>query len=242
MESIRRILMAAHNAGEPMSSATKGREREAFVEVFLKATLPPPFRFGSGEITDYSGHTTGQLDIVVESPYSLALSVLGGPERLFLAEGVAAAIEVKSDLKKQWLEVGRAAMSVLPLNRAYRTLDADEGNEFATVPFFAVGYRGWSTPEQLQLRTPPVRGMLVLEHSLYVSYSDRTGGPRKWSVSRGPSALLAFALDVYRHVHSLRRAVLETEAWGLKFEGDFPANAEPTRNRIMKALYSSRKR
>src|SRR5258708_486786 len=60
--------------------------------------------------------------------------------RLYLAEGVAAAIEVKSDISSQWDEAITTATSV-------SSLQTTSG---APVPFFIVGYRGWKTMDTLE--------------------------------------------------------------------------------------------
>jgi 5-methylcytosine-specific restriction endonuclease McrA len=49
LEGIQQMLMAVHAAGVPMSSASKGREREEFIEDFLKHALPQIYRFGTTE-------------------------------------------------------------------------------------------------------------------------------------------------------------------------------------------------
>jgi hypothetical protein len=93
--AVQDTLFALYRGGKPMSSATKGREREYFVHEFLEQILPPVHRFGSGDVIDSHGHTTGQVDIVIEHPFLPSLPQPGGKERLYLAESVAAVIEVK---------------------------------------------------------------------------------------------------------------------------------------------------
>jgi len=110
LEGIRQMLMGAHHAGGPLSSASKGNEREAFINGFLAEVLPPQFRFGSGDATDQSGVKSGQLDIVVEYPFVPSLPIVSGKSpRLYLAEGIVAVIEVKSDVGEQWGEVTETA-------------------------------------------------------------------------------------------------------------------------------------
>ena len=101
---IQNILKGVHQAGVPMSAATKGQERAAFIDQFLSQVLPLPYRFGTGDATDLAGNRSGQLDVVVEYPFSPTLPLGVGPSRLYLAEGVAAVIEVKSDAAGQWNE------------------------------------------------------------------------------------------------------------------------------------------
>jgi hypothetical protein len=102
-------------------AASKGREREAFIHFFLSQILPSIPQFGCGDITDCNGQNTqegegksGQLDIVIECPFLPSLPSLG-MRRLYLAESVAAVIEVKSDVASQWDEVQRTAMKVKQL-------------------------------------------------------------------------------------------------------------------------------
>jgi hypothetical protein len=85
-----------------MSGASRGREREHFLELFLYQVFPPTFRFGSGDIMDRRRVRSGQLDFVVEYPFLPSFLLVGPGPRLYLAAGVAAVIEVKSDLQRQW--------------------------------------------------------------------------------------------------------------------------------------------
>jgi hypothetical protein len=90
----RNHLTAVHQSGAGMSSASKGNERRAFVHDFLEATFPPPNRFGTGDCIDRAGNKSGELDVVLEYPFLPSLT-LQGHSRLYLAKGIAAAIEVK---------------------------------------------------------------------------------------------------------------------------------------------------
>lgn len=78
------------------------------------------YRFGSGDATDRQGNRSGQLDVVVEYPFLPSLPAVGNSKvRLYLAEGVAAVIEVKSDLAGQWSEVESTARQLKPLRRNF---------------------------------------------------------------------------------------------------------------------------
>jgi hypothetical protein len=63
--------------------------------------LPPIYRFGTGVITDVGGNLTGQVDIVMEFPLTASFPMPAGKQRLYLAESVAAVIEVKSNLSQE---------------------------------------------------------------------------------------------------------------------------------------------
>ena len=95
--------MAHHAGGRSLPNAAKGDEREYFLNKYLRDVLPPVYRFGQGAITDMHGNQSGQLEVVMELPIGPSFPMPGGsPHRLYLAESVAAVIEVKSNLSKQW--------------------------------------------------------------------------------------------------------------------------------------------
>lgn len=126
LDGIHKSLLASHAAGKDMSSASKGTERELFITDFLTRVFPPHFRFGSGDITDRNELRTGQVDIVVESPFLFSLPAQSDGPRLFLAESVAAVIEVKSDLRMQWKEVERTVTNVRAITRRFRKEHLEE--------------------------------------------------------------------------------------------------------------------
>ncbi len=105
IEGMFNSLITSFEAGSELSSATKGTERELFVSTFLSQIFPPHYRFSSGDITGQPNRRSGQIDIVLEFPQGFSIPFHPSGPRLFFAEGVAAAIEVKSDLVAQWDEV-----------------------------------------------------------------------------------------------------------------------------------------
>jgi hypothetical protein len=180
LEGIRAMLMGAHHAGSTMSTASRGSERAAFVDKFLCEVLTPQFRFGEGDATDNAGNRSGQLDVVVEYPWVPSLPVVGSNRpRLYLAEGVAAVIEVKSDLTKQWDEVTYASSQLKKLERQY----GNSKRKFSgpnespglippnRIPLFAVGYTGWSSMATVKqhLSDGIVEGILIIDSGLFAS-------------------------------------------------------------------------
>lgn len=164
---IQEKLKALHKSVETASSATKGDDRELFINEFLSEVLPPQFRFGHGDITDLSGKRSGQVDIVVEYPFFPSLPIGKGSSRLYLAEGVAAVIEVKSDVANQWDQVKNTSQQLQLLRRGYGSNDVSTPRY---IPLFAVGYKGWSKTETLnqKLAEGVVSGILVIDPGLFV--------------------------------------------------------------------------
>ncbi len=203
LKGIQQILMGAHSAGELGSSASKGADREFFVNMFLKNVLPPQFRFGSGDITDLAGRTSGQLDLVVEFPIWPSLQVPGGGSRLYFAEGVAAVIEVKSDLAAQWGEVERTSRKLARLRRLF---GSTHGGAPWSVPVFAVGYTGWKDIETLRkyVSQRVVDGILIIENGLFAWDGRVTQTVTIFDAAQGPWALWAFITAILRVTSTLK--------------------------------------
>ena len=75
IKALQTILNGVHQASAGLSSATTGQERAAFINDFLSKVLPPIYRFGSGDATDSNGMKSGQLDVVIEYPFSPSLPI-----------------------------------------------------------------------------------------------------------------------------------------------------------------------
>ncbi len=199
------MLLAAYSASNHMSSDSKGKEREIFVNAFLSNVFPPAYRFGSGEIVDRQGQKSGQLDIVIEYPFfpSIPTFSLKDP-RLYMADGVAAVIEVKSDVSRQWEEVKSTSSQVTNLKRSSRItaignrLNSPDGKYNSlldrSIPVFAVGYTGWSNVDTIRKKVDEgsVDGILVIDAGKFVASSDF----RK-NVTDGPACLWSFISSIY---------------------------------------------
>lgn len=201
---IQQQLIGAHAAGRSLSSASKGTERETFINSFLKAVFPTPFRFGTGDVTDAEGERSGQLDVVIEYPIGPSLPSVGNTEtRLYLAETVAAVVEVKSDVSSQWDEAVSTARRLHPLVRNYETM-MSMGNVPERIPLFVVGYTGWKDIETLKRRiqeTPKISGILVIDPGLFV------GAPKLNGVSAtGPWCLWGLITCVNDAIQGLKAA------------------------------------
>lgn len=178
------MLMGVHEAGKSLTTPSKGDEREAFVKHLLSQVLPPNFRFGSGEATDQYGNKSGQLDVVIEYPFvpSLAITTPDSP-RLYLAEGIVAAIEVKSDLSKQWSQVEKSAEKLLTINRNYTYPQGVTMGPRAIqkIPLYVVGYTGCISLETVKKyvdESKGIYGVLVIDKGHFFGkcpYLDHAG-------------------------------------------------------------------
>jgi hypothetical protein len=198
LEAMLAMLLEAHGGGSSMSAASKGRERERFVNSFLSQVFPPHFRFGSGDITDSAENKSGQIDVVIEYPNLYSFPILQSAPRLYLAEGVAVALEIKSDLSKQWPEIKATADKTKSLKRRFEDyrmrekadrydaigddqskLRAYELRQAASdliappedIPLFVVGYNGWANVETLtkHMNKSEVDAVLQLDNQFFVA-------------------------------------------------------------------------
>ena len=179
LEGIQKALTALYESGAGMTTATRGREREQFIDIFLSRVLPPGYRFGTGDAIDTHGHRSGQLDVVVEFTFFPSLPGLVGQPRLYFAEGVAAVIEVKSDLSKQWDEVTSTSSALHRLERRFQVPGfTPYGPPSKEIPIFAVGYTGWKDIETVKRKANEgiVDGVLVIDRGLFSTRSDFPNG------------------------------------------------------------------
>ena len=207
LQALLDFFRAADAGGSTLSSASKGIERELFIHYALNHIIAPPFRIGTGDITDLTNQRSGQLDIVIEYGNSISFPLLYAVNtpRLYLAEGVCAVLEVKSDLAGQWSEVLNTQSRLTPLRRS--CIDwLSYKKQSDSIPLFAIGYRGWKTMETLRdkLDQSNLEGILVLESGLFCG--------RKYQ-EKGPEALYAFFMTMQELTGNLIHAFSDYDAY-----------------------------
>lgn len=179
LAGIQQILIGVHQASSPMSSATSGQERAAFIDQFLSQAFPSPFRFGAGDATDVGGFRSGQLDVIVEFPFMPSLPLTGGGNsRLYLAENIAAVIEVKSNATAQWNQALHTAAQLSPLRRSFGARMVMGADPTPDIPLFVAAYTGWNQPATVAQKIEAavgIDGILVVDAGIFVS-SARFGG------------------------------------------------------------------
>lgn len=202
LAGIRTILRGVHQSSIQLSSASKGQERAAFIDEFLSKVMPSVYRFGTGDATDAAGAKSGQLDVVIEYPFGPSLPIVGaGQTRLYLAESVAACIEVKSNLAGQWPEAISTADALGALRRSFAQTLTFGAPPAPQIPMFTVGFTGWSTMETLGQHlnaTPNIHGALIIDPGLYMS--------KRGTVASGDWALWGLINDLNAVTASLLSA------------------------------------
>ena len=203
LKGIQNSLISSYESGGGMSSASRGIEREQFIESFLRKVLPPGYRFGSGDAIDIQGNHSGQLDVVVEFTFLPSIPAIGAEPRIYLAEGIAAVIEVKSDLSKQWSEVIETSTKLRKLKREFQVPGfTPYGPPMKEIPIFAVGYTGWKNIETVREKTYSgvVDGVFVIDKGLFSTRGDFPYG--LWA-NDGPRSLWAFISCLHTATNSI---------------------------------------
>ena len=232
------ILNASYRGTASSASAVKGEGRSKFVKEYLEQVIPKGLRIDThGQITDSKNNITGELDIVIENG-QLPNFPLGNSDgaRYYFAEGVAAVIEVKSNLSNQWAEVlstgsavskiekniessvsfmpGGGMQIVIPGDFSKLGLGRSESpmdNIRKKVPYFVVGYTGWTKHETIKqklLETPFISGILQLDIGYYCANASFKG-----IEATGSMSLLGFIDSVYTAASHLQFMTADLTAY-----------------------------
>lgn len=208
--AIRNQLIAAYEVGKPLTNESKGTEREVFISTFLSQALPTVYRFGTGDAIDHNGNHSGQLDVVVEYPFSPSLPAVGGSGvRLYPASGIACVLEVKSTLSTQWAQVQKTASKLAPLTREFAAAMTMGKGPGKSVPLLAVGFQGWVSRDELikkVMMTDGLEGALSIREGFFVSKDLQA----YWE---GDEALWAFLTIVNQYLVSLQSASINLHAY-----------------------------
>lgn len=142
------VLLANYKrSGGQEASKNIGHVREAFCKEFFNKVIPHRFNVHQGgEIIDSKGHNTGEVDVTIVRDDCPKLTF--GDIESFLAEGVFAVIDIKSNLKRNKLKealdklyaVKQLETNIIPvmssginLERPFRAILAYEGATFETL-------------------------------------------------------------------------------------------------------------
>ena len=99
---------------QTVSAAVLGEDREFFIRTVLDRCLPASVAIGRGVVVDFEGRESNPQDVVLYRTDFPSIAGLVGSRR-FLAEGVTACIEVKSELTKK--EFNRALTTLKTAGR-----------------------------------------------------------------------------------------------------------------------------
>jgi len=174
IENIHNNLMECYRDSSNYSSTITGQERENFQKNLLTEILPSNYRIGSGTITDVNGKETGQIDTIIELPFSISFPISTGITRLYLADTVGATFEIKSNLYQKWDEAINKIKEIKKINRydtknkKYNLLDD------LKIPSFIIAYKGHKSIETLYKKLDSIEkrywpnGIYIIESGIFL--------------------------------------------------------------------------
>ena len=155
-------------------------------------------------------------------PWAPSFGFPGSPVRLYPAEAVGVAIEVKSNVKTQWSELEATVAALAKLRQRLSGHSVRGGileihdESIERIPSFAVGYKGWKStaPIERRLLSSDLDGILVLEDTVFVE-SDRLLSYRKIDRVEKEASLSA-----HRRIMELTGEGDDTEAIAVKLNAE----------------------
>lgn len=151
-KSIERIMTEWYSYSHEVlkHSTDLGYTREHFIKEILSSFLPKSVLVGSGEIIDGEGKRSGQQDVIIyRADFPIITSLT--PVNTYLAEGVIATIEVKSNLSTGTPNLNSAfenVKKVLSLTKAAEAISGSDEElrklqELSMIKTYVIGYSGW---------------------------------------------------------------------------------------------------
>lgn len=209
IENLHSNLMECYRDSANYSSSITGFEREIFHSYLLSKILPSNYRIGSGTITDHRGIETGQIDCVIELPFSVSFPISSGHTKLYLADTVGAAFEIKSNLSTQWNDAIKKIKEIKDLNR-YMLKEGDFAllNDLK-IPTFIIAYKGFTNIEtifdklsEMQPRDWP-NGIFIIESGIFIGLNGNKG--QYECVGKGESMLgfISYLYETLQHYSKL---------------------------------------
>jgi hypothetical protein len=213
LAGIQQILCGVHAGSGAMSTATSGHERAAFVDQFLAQAFPSPYRIGTGDATDAQGNRSGQLDVVIEYPVTPSVPLANAAARLYLAEGIAAVVEVKSNCASQWTQALATAAQLSSVKRSYAATVGFGAPPTADIPLFVAAYTGWNQVPTVAAKLAAAQGIdgvLIVDAGIFLS-SPRFGS----MTATGPLSLWGLVCCLHQATNSLASAATNPLAYAV---------------------------
>lgn len=241
LEAVQDMLNANYRSVINSPSAVKGVSRSDFINNYLKNSVPQGLRIStSGEIIDNQNNCTGELDIILENGHFPNIPIANvDSARLFFAEGVAAVIEVKSNLQSQWAEAVSTGSKLKEITREFgntfassyngcqdiifnMTIDnleppmdemLPEARLLKNIPYFVVGYTGWEKIETLKSKLSEnhgiISGILQIDKGFFIGDDGF-----KNLETVGPLSLLAFINVIYESFNYIKSTNADIFSYG----------------------------
>lgn len=144
----------------------------------------------------------GQVDAVIELPFSLSFPVSSEENRLYLADTVGAAFEIKSNLNAQWEDAIKKIKEIKQLNRINTSKEKYLMGDTLKIPSFIIGFTGPKNIDTLYKKLGNLcdldkpDGVLIIEHGIF--YGRAAGCNSVYEAETTQGALLSFVSCLYK--------------------------------------------
>ncbi|MFQ2132915.1 DUF6602 domain-containing protein [Aeromonas hydrophila] len=201
-------LINVYNESKGYTSPILGAEREIVTKQLLTHILPPLYRVGSGAIVDEEGNQTGHIDAIIEQPFSLSFPIASDSNRLYVADAVGAAFEIKSDLNTQADDALTKVKEIKKIKRHELKNGELYFDDTLLIPTFIIGFKGQKKKETIEekfikpLDNTYPNGVLILDSEIFYG----RGSDGNWYIATGKAeSMLAFiscVVESLKVVHS----------------------------------------
>lgn len=202
IENIHKNLMECYRDTMDYSPTIVGAEREIFNRELFQKILPNTYRIGAGSIIDSSGKSTGQIDAVIELPFSLSFPISSGENRLYLADTIGAAFEIKSDLNSQWNDAILKIEEIKKLNRNKVEKDEYALGDIIKIPSFIISFKGPKNLDTIFKKLGSIQpiyrpdGVLIIDDGIF--YGRAAGCDSVYEAESKSGGILAFISCLYK--------------------------------------------
>jgi len=217
IENIYKNLMECYRDTEKYAPSIIGAEREIFNRELFQKILPSNYRVNAGTITDCMGKETGQIDAVIELPFSLSFPISSAENRLFLADTIGAAFEIKSNLNSKWDEAISKIKEIKKLNRYYMKEGEMVLLDNLKIPSYIIAFTGPKKVDTIlekftgiQVKDRP-DGIWVIEHGTF--YGRIPGGNSVFEVHNPRRAVLAFISCIYQTLQNYSKNTADLDIY-----------------------------
>ena len=145
------------------------------------------------------GNCSGQMDVVIENAFLPSLPSGIPSERLYLAEGVATVLEIKSPFPARD-DIKGIIERLNQLQRRWGNCIFRAEKPPQEIPYYVVSYTGPKSESSGKsfLTETNAYGLLIIEHQLFAHR-----GPNGCWARKGPEALWEFVCCFYEHTTNL---------------------------------------
>lgn len=216
VENLHKNMMECHRDSQLYAPSITGAEREIFHRELLSKILPSSYRVGAGTIVDSNGIESGQVDAVIELPFSLSFPISSAENRLYLADTVGIAFEIKSDLNVQWDDALAKVREIKALSRKRMESHTYEKADTIKIPTFIIAFKGPKKLDTIFEKVNPGAvdapdGVFIIESGIF--YGRVAGVQNVMEVTGNSKSIIGFISCIYQVLHQYSSSTVNLDVY-----------------------------